>query len=86
MFNFSANHLQLIACKEFDKGTVYTMKDSDTKRLYSLYNFQKPLNLNIGNFYCVNGKVNSADNKLFLVVEGHKEDRKFLSLSQSSGE
>ena len=46
-----------------------------TQRVYRLYDFTKALLLTPGQYYCVAGKVNSAD-KLYLVIESVKLDTK----------
>lgn len=75
MFNFSANNLILISQKQYDKSNVYILKDRNTKRCYKLYDFLKIASFVPDKSYCVWGKVNSAD-KLYLVLEGMKEDKK----------
>jgi len=51
------------------------MQDHSTRRVYRLYDFTKSLVLEANVFYCVAGKVNSAD-KLYLVIESVKRDTK----------
>jgi len=51
------------------------MKDESTRRVYRLYDFTKSQIITSGQYYCVSGKVNSAD-KLYLVVESVKLDIK----------
>jgi len=51
------------------------MKDHHTQRVYRLYDFTKSQVIDPGHFYCVFGKVNSAD-KLYLVIESVKPDTK----------
>ena len=75
MFNFSANHLSLISRTEYRSCVVFLMKDHHTQRLYRLYDFKKSLQITHEAFYCVSGKVNSAD-KLYLVMESVKLDTK----------
>jgi hypothetical protein len=75
MFNFSANHLVLLARTECAKCTVFLMKDHDTHRLYRLYDFSKSQSILPGQVYCIFGKVNSAD-KIYLVIESIKVDTK----------
>jgi len=41
VFNFSANHMVMINCKELDRYNIFTMKDLDTNRVYLLYDFRK---------------------------------------------
>ena len=61
MFNFSANHMVMINCKELDRYNIFIMKDLDTNRVYLLYDFRKKHVFKNGKIYCVSGKVNSAD-------------------------
>jgi hypothetical protein len=51
------------------------MRDDSTRRVYRLYDFSKSQLITPGQYYCVSGKVNSAD-KLYLVVESVKPDTK----------
>ena len=74
MFNFSANHLTLLRT-EYRSCAVFLMLDHSTRRVYRLYDFTKAHALELGSFYCVSGKVNSAD-KLYLVIESVKPDAK----------
>ena len=73
MFNFSANHLILLSRTEYRSCAVFLMLDHSTRRVYRLYDFTKAHALEPGSFYCVSGKVNSAD-KLYLVIESVKPD------------
>ncbi len=75
MFNFSANHLLLLSRTEYRSCVVLLMRDDSTRRVYRLYDFTKAIAITPGQYYCVAGKVNSAD-KLYLVVESVKLDRK----------
>ena len=75
MFNFSANHLVLLSRTECRRCVVFVMKDDSTRRVYRLYDFTKSLSITPDYFYCVSGKVNSAD-KLYLVIESVKRDTK----------
>jgi hypothetical protein len=75
MFNFSANHLLLLSRKEYRSCAVFVMRDDSTRRVYRLYHFSKSHILTPGQYYCVFGKVNSAD-KLYLVVESIRPDNK----------
>ena len=75
MFNFSANHLLLLSRKECRSCAVFVMRDDSTRRVYRLYDFSKSHILTPGQYYCVFGKVNSAD-KLYLVVESIRPDNK----------
>jgi hypothetical protein len=75
MFNFSANHLLLLSRKEYSTCAVLLMRDDSTRRVYRLYDFTKSHTPTPGQYYCVFGKVNSAD-KLYLVIESIKPDAK----------
>jgi hypothetical protein len=75
MFNFSANHLLLLSRMEFRSCAVFLMRDDSTRRVYRLYDFSKSQLITPGQYYCVSGKVNSAD-KLYLVIESVKPDTK----------
>ena len=75
MFNFSANHLLLLSRTECRSCVVFVMRDDSTRRVYRLYDFTKSQIIASGQYYCVSGKVNSAD-KLYLVVESVKPDHK----------
>jgi hypothetical protein len=55
-------------------GGVFHL-DHSTHRVYRLYDFTKAHALEPGFYYCVSGKVNSAD-KLYLVIESVKPDAK----------
>ena len=68
MFNFSANHLLLLSRREYPSCVVFLMQDHSTRRVYRLYDFTKSQSITSDHFYCVSGKVNSAD-KLYLVIE-----------------
>ena len=67
MFNFSANHLILLSRTECRTCVVFVMKDDSTRRVYRLYDFTKSLIITPDQYYCVSGKVNSAD-KLYRFV------------------
>jgi len=75
MFNFSANHLLLLSRMEYHNCVVFLMQDHSTRRVYRLYDFTKSHEITSGHYYCVSGKVNSAD-KLYLVIESVKRDAK----------
>ena len=75
MFNFSANHLLLLQRTESPRCVVFLMQDNSTRRVYRLYDFTKSHHLTPDHYYCVSGKVNSAD-KLYLVIESVKSDTK----------
>jgi len=68
VFNFSANHMVVINCKELDRYNIFTMKELDTNRVYLLYDFRKKHVFKRDKIYCVSGKVNSAD-KLYVSVK-----------------
>ena len=75
MFNFSANHLLLLSRMEYRSCVVFLMQDHSTRRVYRLYDFTKSHEITSDHYYCVSGKVNSAD-KLYLVIESVKRDAK----------
>ncbi len=75
MFNFSANHLVLLSRTECQRCVVFVMKDDSTRRVYRLYDFTKSRMITPGKYYCVSGKVNSAD-KLYLVIESVRPDHR----------
>ena len=75
MFNFSANHLLLLSRTEYRSCAVLVMRDDSTRRVYRLHDFTKSHILTPAQYYCVSGKVNSAD-KLYLVVESVRLDTK----------
>jgi hypothetical protein len=80
MFNFSANHLLLLSRTEFRSCAVFLMRDDSTHRVYRLYDFNKTQIITPDQYYCVSGKVNSAD-KLYLVIESVKPDPKHTRTS-----
>ena len=75
MFNFSANHLALISRTEYRSCAVFVMRDDSTHRVYRLYDFTKAQQNSPNGYYCISGKVNSAD-KPYLVIESVKPDTK----------
>jgi hypothetical protein len=75
MFNFSANHLALVSRMEYRSCVVFVMRDDYTHRVYRLYDFSRSQQISPNRYYCVSGKVNSAD-KLYLVIESVKPDMK----------
>jgi hypothetical protein len=75
MFNFSANHLLLLSRMEYRSCVVFLMQDHSTHWVYCLYDFTKSHQITSDHFYCVSGKVNSAD-KLYLLIESVKRDTK----------
>ena len=78
MFNFSANRIEILAIKIYERCTVYSIKDLDTCRCYKAYDYSNSLDMQPGKIYCISGKVNSAD-KLYLVLEHSKEDRRYYA-------
>jgi hypothetical protein len=77
MFNFSANHLVLLSRTECRRCVVFVMKDDSTRRVYRLYDFTRSQIITPNQYYCVSGKVNSAD-KLYLVLESVRPDIKHV--------
>ncbi len=75
MFNFSANHLLLLSRMAYRTCAVLLMRDDSTRRVYRLHDFTRSHTPIPGQYYCVFGKVNSAD-KLYLVIESIKPDTK----------
>ena len=71
--NFSANHLLLLSRMEYRSCVVFLMKDDSTRRVYRLYDSTKSQIITSDHYYCVSGKVNSAD-KLYLVIESVRRD------------
>jgi hypothetical protein len=61
MFNFSANHLLLLSRTEYRTCVVFLMQDHSTHRVYRPYDFTKSQQITPDQYYCVSGKVNSAD-------------------------
>jgi hypothetical protein len=51
------------------------MIDDSTRRVYRLYDFTKSRIITPDKYYCVSGKVNSAD-RLYLVIESVRLDNK----------
>jgi len=78
MFNFSANNLYLLNTIEYDKANVFIFKDHYTNRTYKLYDYSKSFQFNHDIPYCIAGKINSANNQLYLIIETAKEDKKNL--------
>jgi hypothetical protein len=85
MFNFSANHLVLLSRTECRNCIVFVMKDDSTRRVYRLYDFTKSHIITPSQYYCVSGKVNSAD-KLYLVLESVRPDIKHVRSSTGSSD
>ena len=75
MFNSSVKLSLLLTPKECRRCVVFLMQDHSTRRVYRLYDFTKSQPITSDHFYCVSGKVNSAD-KLYLVIESVKRDTK----------
>ncbi len=78
MFNFSANNLYLVKNIEYDKANVFIFKDHYTNRTYKLYDYSQSFQFNPDIPYCIAGKINSANNKLYLIIENAKVDKKNL--------
>jgi hypothetical protein len=56
--------------------------NDSTRRVYRLYDFTKSQQISPHGYYCISGKVNSAD-KLYLVIESVKPDTKHPQSSNS---
>jgi hypothetical protein len=82
MFNFSANHLVLISRTEYRSCAVFLLQDHSTRRIYRLHDFTKSHIIEPDQYYCVSGKVNSAD-KLYLVMESVRKDTKHARCSSA---
>jgi hypothetical protein len=82
VFNFSANRLLLLSRTEHRSCVVFLMIDDSTRRVYRLYDFTKSQIITPGQYYCVFGKVNSAD-KLYLVIESLRPDLKHARRSNA---
>jgi hypothetical protein len=82
VFNFSANRLLLLSRTEHPSCVVFLMIDDSTRRVYRLYDFTKSQIITPGQYYCVFGKVNSAD-KLYLVIESLRPDLKHARRSNA---
>jgi hypothetical protein len=85
MFNFSANNLILISQQTGDNFIRFTMLDRHTKRTYLLYDFKKAHHFEPQTPYVVTGKINSAHDRLFLVLETSKRDHKSLTSPSKPG-
>jgi hypothetical protein len=46
---------------EYRTCVVFLMQDDSTRRVYRLYDFTKSQTIKSDHYYCVSGKVNSAD-------------------------
>ena len=82
MFNFSANHLTLLSRTEYRSCAVFMVLDHSTHRVYRLHDFTKAQAMELGSYYWVSGKANSAD-KLYLVMESVKPDAKHNRFSNA---
>jgi hypothetical protein len=80
MVNFSANNLILVSTQTRKTFTRFIMRDQYTKRTYLLYDFEKSHQFERGIPYVVTGKINSANNQLFLVLETSRQDKKNAAL------
>jgi len=80
MFNSSAKLARLLSRTEYRTCVVFLMQDHSTHRVYRLYDFNKSQQITPGQYYCVSGKVSSAD-KLYLVIESVKMDTKHCRCS-----
>lgn len=76
MVNFSANNLSLVKKVEYDKANVFILMDNHTKRTYKFYDYSKSVQIKPDIPYCVSGKINSANNQLYLIIENSKIDKK----------
>ena len=70
----------VVSSSDYQKCTIYVVKDLDTKRCYKLYDYSKSSDMIPGGVYCISGKVNAAD-KLYLILEHHKTDKSFQQSS-----
>ncbi|HEX9971401.1 MAG TPA: hypothetical protein VGD14_04960 [bacterium] len=84
MVNFSANNLYLIKTIEYDKANVFIFKDHYTNRTYKLYDYSKSFQFTNDIPYCIAGKINNANNQLYLIIETAKVDKKNLSNGSKS--
>ena len=82
MFNFSANHISVVSSLNYQRCTVFVVKDLDTNRCYKVYDYSKSSNISPGNVYCISGKVNAAD-KLYLILEHYKIDKSSQQINGS---
>ena len=76
MVNFSANNLFLINNFNYDKANVFIFKDDYTKRTYKFYDYSKSHKFERNIPYCIAGKINNANNQLYLIIESMKIDKK----------
>jgi len=79
MFNFSANNLFLKNRLFYDKATLFIFIDKHTNRTYKLYDYSKKLTFENDIPYCISGKINSANDKIYLIIESAKTDKKNAS-------
>ena len=75
MVKHCANPFLVVSRTEYRSCVVFLMRDDSTRRVYRLYDFTRALQITPDQYYCVSGKVNSAD-KLYLVMESVKVDTK----------
>ena len=75
MVTFRPNHLLLLSRSDYRRCVVIHLPHPSPRRVYRLYDFTKSQIITSDHYYCVSGKVNSAD-KLYLVVESVKRDTK----------
>jgi hypothetical protein len=61
---------------EYRSRVLLLMRDHRTRRVDRLYDFTESQPITSDHFYCVSGKVNSAD-KLYPVIESVKRDTKY---------
>lgn len=79
--NFSANNLFLLKSFQYDKANVFYFQDKHTNRTYKLYDYQKSFKFDVDIPYSITGKINSANSKLYLIIETAKIDKKNHSIS-----
>jgi len=78
MFNFSANNLFLLKRQPYDKATILIFKDHHTNRTYKLYDYTHSFDFQANVPYAISGKINSANQTLYLIIETAKIDRKHV--------
>ncbi len=61
MLRFSANNHSLLSRTEYRSCAVFMVLGHSTHRVYRLHDFTKAHAMEPGSYYCVSGKVNSAD-------------------------
>jgi hypothetical protein len=67
---------------EYRSCAVFMVLDHSTHRVYRLHDFTKAQAMELGSYYWVSGKANSAD-KLYLVMESVKPDAKHNRFSNA---